>query len=176
MPRVQTAVVTCAGILLLSCGSEPAAPLPDAWVPDHMRFVAVASGHVGGLDVECLIDYAVDGTREGHHWTGVWGGEVQRSVLDETGAGVGFFGIGHSELRIEFGDVGAPLVLRAFHDGAPLPPDGTSRFWDGILTITGTRTADPRSEIASGSWLCRPMDARGDTVATVPGTWTLEVR
>lgn len=160
----------------LACDDTgPTDPAPDVVLPAEMSLIATASGNAGGLTVQCGLAYVVKVTRQGAVWSGEWGGEAQRSVVDATGAGISFFALAHAELRLTAAREGA-LVLTSYRDGKPLMPDGTSRFWDEIVTLRGTLGADRRTVIGEGSWTCRPMDARGDSLVSVPGTWRLEVR
>ncbi|MGE0438925.1 MAG: hypothetical protein AB7L66_00030 [Gemmatimonadales bacterium] len=168
MKRLASGVIAA----LAACGAPSVGPSIGPDFPTTLDFTAEAEGVAGGRTVRCSLDFHVMLERRGDHWFGSWGGEIHRLAIDATGAGVEFFGDSFAELRVDIDGSGA-VTLRSYRDGRPLPPDGSSRFWDGILEVRGRLAAGDGAVVAEGAWTCQPMDARGDSVGAVTGQWRL---
>jgi hypothetical protein len=175
---------------LLLCGA-PGAAFAIALVactpveltgPDHrytlpplLELVGGASGRDGDLTIDCGFRQMIEIERVGSHWFGEWGGEAHRRAIDDVGEGAWFFADTHSDLRIDVDGSGA-IALAAWRAGAPIEPNGISRFWDGIAVLRGVTTPDGDDVLASGAWVCRPMDTHNDSSGEITGVWELRRR
>jgi hypothetical protein len=164
-------------LALLSVGigcvtGDSMGPGSDVTLPPSMTLIAAAAGHDDGIDVECELDLTVTLERVGGRWIGDWGGEAQRKAADPTGAGVSYFADAHSELHAHVSGAGE-IALESWREGVRLEPDGTSRFWDGILRLRGHLVPGGDPVVAAGEWRCEPMDTHADRSGTVAGTWEL---
>lgn len=157
--------------LLAACDRSASAPLPPPDLPARMHLEATAEGLVGDLTITCAVDWVVQMTREWSYYEGAFGGDIRRTVLEPSEAGIEFWGEAYSEARLQFGPGGA-VSLVSYVNGAPAPAVTDSRFWEGVRRFDGALT-DGGDALAAGTWQCRPMDARGDTIGTVPGSWRL---
>lgn len=147
---------------------------PSIELPTVMRLEARAIGQVNNRDVDCMIDWTVSVLREvrddGTAYTGWFGGDVRRSVLDETQAGIVFWASAHAEVHVVERALGQ-FELISYRDGVPIPRVTDSRFWEGVRVFRGRRGSG--EALLEGEWTCHPMDTRGDDAATVTGTWRL---
>jgi hypothetical protein len=151
----------------LGCGEGPTEVIAPR-LPANMRLDATASGVAGDRTIDCALHYQIRLTADGA-LTGTWGGEASRQSLLPDGSGIAFFADAASDLRID--PLSASRVrLISYGQGRPLEPDGTSRFWDGILVLEGDY--DEGASTVTGVWTCHPMDTRGDDVGSIAGTWT----
>jgi hypothetical protein len=139
--------------------------------------VATAAGpRPDGGSISCALDQRIElsgETGRTDRWIdygGVMGGDAQRTTLDSTGAGFGFWADVHwpsAVVRLVLPD-SIELLL-----GDTAATD--SRFWRGIAWLAGSRGPGP---VGSGTWTCAPFDIdQGgyvDTFGVATGTWTLE--
>lgn len=172
LARCSPVACVAIGALAIACDDGPFEP--TITLPTQMRLEATAVGRVNGLDVDCLMDMTVNVQREvrddGTVYTGSFGGEVRRSVLDASQAGLVFWAQAHSDVHIVEGALGQ-VELVSYRDGVPIPRVTDSRFWEEVRVFRGRRGSG--DVLLEGEWTCQPMDVRGDDVAAVRGTWRL---
>jgi len=144
--------------------------------PTYAKLRAEAEAEFGdGFTVECLVDYflevELDGSSGGERrYTGTMGGEINRTVLDASGAGVSFFGDGFTPVEIVI--AGSTLaIVSTYEQPSRLPKEEDSRFWSEITLFRGQIDAEGN---VTGSWRCFPLDTRGDDSLIATGQWRLE--
>ncbi len=171
--RSRTWPLLLLALTTISCsGDSPIEPTLD--LPSQMRLEATAVGRVGETNVDCVIDWTMNVSRDvsgdGTVYTGSFGGDIRRTLLDDTGAGIEFWATAHADVHVMERSSG-DLELVSFREGQPLPTVTDSRFWEGVRIFRGRRGTG--EALVEGVWSCRPMDARGDDAAEVTGTWRL---
>lgn len=165
--RLPTLVL---GACLAACSEGATEVVEVADLPPQMLLEAEASGTSNGHEITCELNFILTMSRDGDGYTGEFGGEIHRTSLDATQAGIEFWGQAHTEARIRFGD-GGRISLVSYREGAPMPVVTDSRFWEGIRRFDGVVLSGVA--VAGGTWQCAPMDSRGDTFGTLTGSWQL---
>jgi hypothetical protein len=128
-----------------------------------------------GRTAECLLSWIVelgDETRRSDgvlEYSATAGGEVYRSVLDETGAGQAFHADAFGEAIVRW------TLPDEFEFEVPINETAEGRFWRNLAHLEGT--IDNEHHV-SGEWECGPFDIdQGgylDADLPAPGQWTLE--
>lgn len=178
-PRLRHALlaVGCGAALLgAACGDDPAGAA-GAELPASLHLVGSAAGpRPDGGSISCALNLIIELSGEidrSDRWIdygGVMGGDVQRTTLDSTGAGFGFWA-----------DVYWPTTVArvVLPDSIELLLGDTtitdSRFWREVAWMAGARGP---GEPGSGTWTCAPFDIYEggyvDTFGIVQGTWQFQ--
>lgn len=170
--RILVGLYGVATLSLWACdgtGTDPEQFRP----PPAYVVMGEAGGAVGALTIDCAFELAFewDGAERletGRVYVASGGGEAERRVLRPDGSGLSFaptLVLEEHHLRLLGGD---SLVLESLVDletGVP--------FYEGIGRMPGVVTGP---HTAQGSWSCAPVDAGGDSVGVVAGSWRLEPR
>lgn len=128
--------------------------------------------HASGWTASCSLDLfftpdEVVWSPTGTTHRGKFGGGIQRSVLNQDGAGEGFFMDVAGDMIVERTLPDRLVVL--------IPVDGgtESRFWQALSRLEGV----DRNYSARGTWDCAPLDvdrgAFADDTVTAEGEWTM---
>jgi len=177
MPRRSLLAVACGAALLGGACGDDSSGGPLVAFPTSLHLLGTAAGpRPDGGSISCALDLHIELSGEiqrTDRWVdygGVMGGDVQRTTLDSTGAGFGFWADVYWPTTV------ARLVLP---DSIELLLGDTtitdSRFWHEVAWMAGARgPGDP----GSGTWTCAPFDIYEggyvDTFGIVQGTWHVD--
>lgn len=165
-------------VLLVLAGCNHGLPTAPGDVlrplPAQFRVTGTAaSTEADGTTVSCQLDlqFELGPGREvagGLEYEGIYGGDIQRTVLDATGNGISLW-------PDVFGEVVARSMLpNRVELTFPVNVDSESRFYRELARLEGIFVSNSS---ATGSWSCAPFDIDSggwvDTRYTAQGTWTL---
>jgi len=173
--HVALVSVACGAILACADGTTPRSPVVPVLLPTNGVFSATAEGHDADMDVDCSLEFTASLHAEGSGYRGSMGGEAQRRALNPDGSGRSFFADAfYPDIRIEVHADHSATIVAYDQDGKPWAPTGESRFWDAILSFSGSY--DESTLSLNGEWECRPMDTHEDSAGVVRGQWTLHAQ
>jgi hypothetical protein len=176
--RIPTLAVAVA--ILAACHETATSPgTPTRTLPTHFFLVGEAATVDGDENsADCALNLGVDLTGSQQRTGGVvsyaatFGGDIDRRVLDRTGAGFGFSVDVQGAMEVRL--IGADSVEIAI----PANANADGRLYRQLALIGG-RVPAAESPLAQGGWTCAPFDINTggylDTALVAPGTWHLSL-